>query len=898
MITNSRELFLVNIGLIHVGANFHNPADGQISQLIENIRALDLPTEVTDWFSKARTGQVEVNPFYPHGSNLAAACFFLQDWKLDNDAFYSFLEECGTCDPIGESDFRTWMERFSEVLSHMLSLPGVIPLWQEYENLVADRSEQWRDMVVCSQNLINGCYGSNAPELAFCPNLFNQYLADFVLSDNRIIVIAAEPNAEAMLHEALHPLIAECRPLFMEYAEKHDITLFADEAAMLRMGYMADASAESKVHILEESFVRALSVTLSGNGSERADFHKNSGFCLTAYLAERFGESEINRDNIMRVVKEQMTENIIKLKAQNAIGKNIDNITRLENVPKNKVWFVSADSKYYVFKEYVSDECPEKEKIPFVYKKLDEYGIPHARLIEYSEHDEDFPCGYIIEERLPGVSADRLDYADEQLETLFARYAKLTARYHRIKIDGCGYIGNGVPDTDTLSHHLSRTFEYEHDDNIKLLIARGAISQNEYDRAKKIILDNISEFDIIPSCLTHGDMSMKNIMVCGDELTIIDWDDSRALPWMCDIARFVIWLKQCYSEDKAMRFKSVFLDNYTNKNGTALFEQAEPYLNLYYILDYMIWRYGVDKKAYDKDKFIFDNLLLSLELQQFARDELKAMGIEHTDLAPMQYKDGVALWRVKTTNGCMVLKCFDKHEYRREIENYRILRELNIPTLKFHTQTLCSLLMEDIESGDWRLGVESDLHDPQIATFVARWYRALHERGREYAQSHTLYDECDCLTLENIALIKAKTNTEDAPVWAAIEANFEQIRATTLSLQRTLTYNDYYYTNLAVRKDGAEALIFDYNLLGKGYVYSDIRNVCSSLGDEAKAAFLAEYGEFERREVAVDDVVCPIVSLFHACEKKVFPQWSNSSLADVQNGTLLAAVERLLEGEH
>ena len=37
----------------------------------------------------------------------------------------------------------------------------------------------------------------------------------------------------------------------------------------------------------------------------------------------------------------------------------------------------------------------------------------------------------------------------------------------------------------------------------------------------------------------------------------------------------------------------------------------------------------------------------------------------------------------------------------------------------------------------------------------------------------------------------------------------------------TLTYNDFYYTNLAVLKDGTSAIMFDYNLLGKGYAYAD-----------------------------------------------------------------------------
>jgi len=41
----------------------------------------------------------------------------------------------------------------------------------------------------------------------------------------------------------------------------------------------------------------------------------------------------------------------------------------------------------------------------------------------------------------------------------------------------------------------------------------------------------------------------------------------------------------------------------------------------------------------------------------------------------------------------------------------------------------------------------------------------------------------------------------------------------------TLTYNDFYWSNFIVRKDRQAALMFDYNLLGRGYRYSDMRNV-------------------------------------------------------------------------
>ena len=103
------------------------------------------------------------------------------------------------------------------------------------------------------------------------------------------------------------------------------------------------------------------------------------------------------------------------------------------------------------------------------------------------------------------------------------------------------------------------------------------------------------------------------------------------------------------------------------------------------------------------------------------------------------------------------------------------------------------------------------------------------------------------------------------------------------NLPRVLTYNDFYYTNLIVAKDKSSAFMFDYNLLGKGYVYSDIRNVCYSLGENAKRTFLEAYGEFDKSEIIVDDVASVLVTLYHACQRKHFPDWANSVLDDLKN---------------
>jgi predicted nucleotidyltransferase len=279
----------------------------------------------------------------------------------------------------------------------------------------------------------------------------------------------------------------------------------------------------------------------------------------------------------------------------------------------------------------------------------------------------------------------------------------------------------------------------------------------------------------------------------------------------------------------------------------------------------------------------------------FAESELQHMDIAHLALSLLQNKDGVSVWRVEADNG-YVMKCFEKAEHRREITNYQVLTALGIPTLKVIAHTNYSIVLEDIEQSKYRLGVADDMNSPQVMALVGAWYKTLHENGRVYVNKHSLYDECDCITLENISKIKEQTGTGGLQVWAVIEENFDALKSAAMKLPRTLTYNDFYYTNLAVAKDNSSALVFDYNLLGKGYVYSDIRNVCSSLGEEAKAAFLSAYGGYNVHEKAVDDVVSPLVTLHFACQRENFPSWAAHELEKVKDGQLMAAVTKLLNG--
>lgn len=276
---------------------------------------------------------------------------------------------------------------------------------------------------------------------------------------------------------------------------------------------------------------------------------------------------------------------------------------------------------------------------------------------------------------------------------------------------------------------------------------------------------------------------------------------------------------------------------------------------------------------------------MELFIKSKIKQELKKLNTPYSTINLIQNKDGVIVARIQTDEKPYIIKYFQNEDYKREIKNYKLLQSLNIPTIRVFGFTDLAILMEDISQSDtFRLATKEDLDDVAIASEIAEWYKLLHTRSKDFSENYSaeLYDETDFMTRDNIEFIKEKTGTQNLPVWKLINDNFDIIVSKIRSLPRVLTYNDFYYTNLIVAKDKTSAFMFDYNLLGKGYVYSDIRNVCYSLGENAKKAFLEAYGEFDKGEIIVDDVASVLITLYHACQRKNFPSWANSTLNELK----------------
>jgi len=277
------------------------------------------------------------------------------------------------------------------------------------------------------------------------------------------------------------------------------------------------------------------------------------------------------------------------------------------------------------------------------------------------------------------------------------------------------------------------------------------------------------------------------------------------------------------------------------------------------------------------------------------------------DLCIIRAKDGVHVYRCLYDSYPAVVKYFENESDRREILNYKILTRHNIPTIRPLAMGAASLVLEDIsKSEEWRLGIKEDFADIDVAKCLANWYFVFHENGSAAPELGTLYFEFDSITKENIEMIMEKL-PEGNELFQFLLSNFDRLRELIFAPNFTTTYNDFYWTNFVVRKDKKAAMMFDYNLLGKGYRYSDFNNICSSLSAETGKMFVEEYRRLylekhgqsrsaeEQMEAQVDEVVVPLFAVICAFGHETFPGWAANSKREILDGTVLKKAKRLFK---
>lgn len=292
------------------------------------------------------------------------------------------------------------------------------------------------------------------------------------------------------------------------------------------------------------------------------------------------------------------------------------------------------------------------------------------------------------------------------------------------------------------------------------------------------------------------------------------------------------------------------------------------------------------------------------EIFKEVRHELGDVIVDRIE--PIRSKDGVHVYRGIINDKHIVIKYFEKEEFKREINNYKLLNKLGIKTIKVIAYCESCIILEDIDFSDtWRLGISGDLDNEEVAVNLAHWYFNLHEKGKFYENLKDMYKESDMLSESNLKLLREKM-PEARETLDFLLNNLERLKGIIESTEKTIVYNDFYWTNMIVRKDEKEAMIFDYNFLGAGYRFSDLRNVTSSLSERASTKFLKEYNklyiekysvsrEFEEElERKIDKIVSSLVTLIMAYDKENFPSWAEEEKASLLNGHVIEIAKNLV----
>lgn len=249
----NKKLVSVWYGMIVSGYDLFDKEDKEILYLCDEIKDKLYNDSIARHFAFSKTNMVECNPYYPRASNLSVYCFYM-DKPIDE--YYAFLKYCGDTEH-KNIEFQKWIERSKYYINSIIRNYKFSKLFDDYCNIINKRFNDIDYQIYTVKNKLDKHYLLTDIEIIFAPNLLqSKYLADYVLLDNKLYIISSEFSKETVIHEYLHIVAKSKRKEFEKLLQEKDINNFVNINEMQELGYLEDFSLESKVHALEELFVR------------------------------------------------------------------------------------------------------------------------------------------------------------------------------------------------------------------------------------------------------------------------------------------------------------------------------------------------------------------------------------------------------------------------------------------------------------------------------------------------------------------------------------------------------------------------------------------------------------------------------------------------------------------
>ncbi len=296
----NKHLFAAYCGLISSGYSLTDLSDNDIRALYDRVQKIGFDSKISDYFSFAKTNTVDVNPYYPRGSDLSAACFFLEN---DISEYIAFLRFCHS-PSANDEEFIKWIRNLKEPLEIIENHAEFDLLFATYKELVNNRFSDISSQLYGFQNKIKRFNDRNV-QFVFVPNLLqSKYLADFVFKDNTLYIISTSFSQTAAAHEYFHILLNGKRGLLEKLIKRINIDDFINTDTMIKFGYMYDDSLNSKINAMEDCIIRAMCAAVIEDKDVESYCKTNieCGFVGVPAMIEKINEMSFTRLHIDDVI--------------------------------------------------------------------------------------------------------------------------------------------------------------------------------------------------------------------------------------------------------------------------------------------------------------------------------------------------------------------------------------------------------------------------------------------------------------------------------------------------------------------------------------------------------------------------------------------------------------------
>lgn len=284
---------------------------------------------------------------------------------------------------------------------------------------------------------------------------------------------------------------------------------------------------------------------------------------------------EMGEEKFKSYEPESSLSDVVSLTNQQ-LRDNVTDINRINEGEDNAVYFAKLKSG----REVVVRVSPKERAYnnfgveAWALEKCRQLGVPTPRVLAVDTSTKEFAEAYMITEKLPGKSGEKIELAGAQREDLIRQVGHYLYLIHTVKPKGFGkfkkegdeYIGRYDSFRDYMRHELEFSWW------VKNHLETGLVSQDELNKLKEYFGEHRDMFELKQSSLVHGDMSpsLKNANMEGDTITgIFDMEDVLAHDPVFDFAWFDFWdLKDGHFVDalgKGYDNKEIFDENFETK---------------------------------------------------------------------------------------------------------------------------------------------------------------------------------------------------------------------------------------------------------------------------------------------------------------------------------------------